>query len=140
MREKYLAMPLGDLSAVIFLFKTHGCGGFGMTDKGRMADREEAENQEETAVQAEVVNRMETGKDPRGGNPPSDQNGKSGESRSVTACCQKTGGSGDHAVAADRGEIPGRNGNPGCIRAEMLWYLTENIDRKTEGKLCHCNL
>lgn len=36
-----------------------------MTDKGRMADREEAENQEETAVQAEVVNRMETGKDPR---------------------------------------------------------------------------
>lgn len=36
-----------------------------MTDKGRLADREEAANQEETAVQAEVVNRMETGKDPR---------------------------------------------------------------------------
>ena len=36
-----------------------------MTDKGRMIDQEEAANQEETAVQAEVVNRMETGKDPR---------------------------------------------------------------------------
>ena len=31
----------------------------------KQAEREEAANQEETAVQAEMVNRMETGKDPR---------------------------------------------------------------------------
>ena len=111
-----------------------------MTDKGRLADREEAANQEETAVQAEVVNRMETGKDPREAIRHLIKTENPRKPFSDRVLSEKTGGSGDHAVAADRGEIPGRNGNPGCIRAEVLWYLTENIDRKTEGKLCHCNL
>ena len=64
-REKYLQCRWGIFPLSYFFSRHMAAGGFGMTDKGRMADREEAANQEETAVQAEVVNRMETGKDPR---------------------------------------------------------------------------
>ena len=118
-REKYLQCRWGIFPLSYFFSRHMAAEGFGTTDKGRMAEREEAANQEETAVQAEMVNRMETGKDPREAirhlikteNP---------RSRSATRAVRKTGGSGDHAVAADCGEIPGRNGNPGCIRAEVL--------------------
>ena len=64
-REKYLQCRWGIFPLSYFFSRHMAAGGFGMTDKGRLADREEAANQEETAVQAEVVNRMETGKDPR---------------------------------------------------------------------------
>ena len=64
-REKYLQCRWGIFPLSYFFSRHMAAGGFGMTDKGRMADREEAADQEETAVQAEVVNRMETGKDPR---------------------------------------------------------------------------
>ena len=64
-REKYLQCRWGIFPLSYFFSRHMAAGGFGMTDKGRMIDQEEAANQEETAVQAEVVNRMETGKDPR---------------------------------------------------------------------------
>lgn len=59
-----------------------------------MAEREDAVNQEETAVQAEVVNRMETGKESPEAIRHLIKNGKSEKAVQRPRAVRKTGGSG----------------------------------------------
>ncbi len=87
-----------------------------------------------TAVQAEVVNRMETGKDPREAIRHLIKTENPRKPFSDRVLSEKLAEAGDHAVAADCGEIPGRNGNPGCIRAEVALVSDRKHRQKDRGK------
>ena len=104
-----------------------------------MIDQEEAANQEETAVQAEVVNRMETGKDPREAIRhliKTENLEKAVQRPRAVRKLAEAGITLSRRTVAKYREEMGIGMHPGG----SAWYLTENIDRKTEGKLCHCNL
>lgn len=87
-----------------------------------------------------MVNRMETGKDPREAIRHLIKTENPRKPFSDRVLSEKLAEAGitlsRRTVAKYREEMGIRDAS----RAEMLWYLTENIDRKTEGKLCHCNL